>query len=213
MKLDDIFCLDLYGYMTQLFTIPEMPEGQRFDYLFHNEFEGAVFPIVFRQKKGYGGNKLVDFLNLGLTTFGPVSDRVIDLLRDGGFTGWGMRHRDLPIRAGGHHWAMAVWTVTCLPKRDPNRARLLGRIRHVQAQKTRRRLHISAPTRRAQAAPRRRPSRPQRRRLPHHRPPALWRHLSIALRLPPRHDGMKTADSILRSTPSDHSLTLQIWRH
>ena len=88
MKLDDIFCLDLHGYMTQLFTIPEMPEGQRFDYLFHNEFEGAKFPIVFRQKKGYGGNKLVDFLNLSSTTFGPVSDRVVDLLRDGGFTGW-----------------------------------------------------------------------------------------------------------------------------
>ena len=88
MKLDDIFCLDLHGYMTQLYTVPEMPEGQRFDYLFHNEFEGAVFPIVFRQKKGYGGNKLVDFLNLGSTTFGPVSDRVVDLLRDGGFTGW-----------------------------------------------------------------------------------------------------------------------------
>ena len=88
MKLDDIFCLDLHGYMTQLYTVPEMPEGQRFDYLFHNEFAGAVFPIVFRQKKGYGGNKLVDFLNLGLTTFGPVSDRVVGLLRDGGFTGW-----------------------------------------------------------------------------------------------------------------------------
>ena len=88
MKLDDIFHLSLYGYMTQLFTVPEMPEGQRFDYLFHNKFEGAVFPIVFRQKKGYGGNKLVDFLNLGSTTFGPVSDRVVDLLRDGRFTGW-----------------------------------------------------------------------------------------------------------------------------
>ena len=88
MKLDDIFHLSLHGYMTQLFTVPEMPEGQRFDHLFYKKFAGAVFPIVFRQKKGYGGKKLVDFLNLGSTTFGPVSDRVIDLLRDGGFTGW-----------------------------------------------------------------------------------------------------------------------------
>ena len=88
MTLSDFFHLSLYGYLTQMFTPPEMPEGQIFSHLFYKEFAGADFPIVFRQKKGYGGNKLVDFLNIGSASFGPVSDRVIELLRDGGFTGW-----------------------------------------------------------------------------------------------------------------------------
>ena len=88
MTLSDFFHLSLYGYLTQMFTPPEMPEGQIFGHLFYKEFAGADFPIVFRQKKGYGGNKLVDFLNIGSASFGPVSDRVIELLRDGGFTGW-----------------------------------------------------------------------------------------------------------------------------
>ena len=87
MTFCDFFHFSLHGYMTQLFTLPEMPK-QIFDHLFYNEFTGADFPIVFRQKKGYGGNKLVDFLNIGSASFGPVSDRVINLLRDGGFTGW-----------------------------------------------------------------------------------------------------------------------------
>ena len=89
MKLDDIFRLSLHGYMTQLHTAPEIPEGQDYDCLSYNNFAGVEFPLIFRQKKGSGGRKLVDFINTGWGDVpGPVSDRVIGLLRDGGFTGW-----------------------------------------------------------------------------------------------------------------------------
>ena len=89
MKLDDIFRLSLHGYMTQLYAVPELPEEQHYDCLSYNNFAGVEFPLVFRQEKGYGGKKLVDFINTGYGDVpGPVSDRVIDLLRDGGFTGW-----------------------------------------------------------------------------------------------------------------------------
>ena len=86
--LGDFYIFYTLGYQTQLYTPPVLPEGQCFDTLFCDNFKGTDLPVIFRQRKGYGGNKHVDFLNTGYTCFGPVSDRVIELLRDGGFTGW-----------------------------------------------------------------------------------------------------------------------------
>lgn len=83
------FSLNTIGHLTQLYASPVIPKESNWLSLWLDGLRDMTFPVVFRQDNDTGGVKLVDFINTGWGSIsGPVSDRVIGLLRDGGFTGW-----------------------------------------------------------------------------------------------------------------------------
>ena len=83
------FSLNTIGHLTQLYASPVIPKESNWLSLWLDGLRDMTFPVVFRQDNDTGGVKLVDFINTGWGSIsGPVSDRVISLLRDEGFTGW-----------------------------------------------------------------------------------------------------------------------------
>lgn len=89
MAILDFFNMYSRGGWTKLCTHPVIPKGTGWTKVWFNGLKGMTFPVVFRQERDGTGSKLADFINTGWGKgFGPASDRVIDLLRDEGFTGW-----------------------------------------------------------------------------------------------------------------------------
>lgn len=89
MAVLDFYNIHNYGGWTKLCAPPVIPEGTNWGNMWFDGLKDMTFPVVFRQRRDGTGSKLADFINTGWGKgIGPASDRVIDLLRDEGFTGW-----------------------------------------------------------------------------------------------------------------------------
>ena len=89
MAILDFFNMYSRGGWTKLCAHPVIPKGTDWTKVWFNGLKSMTFPVVFRQERDGTGSKLADFLSTGWGIgLGPASDRVINLLRDEGFTGW-----------------------------------------------------------------------------------------------------------------------------
>lgn len=101
MMLKDFYCFYPQGYMTQFYApcpilLTEKYIGKnRTGELLYGKYENFDFPVIFQQKKSYGGKKMTDFLNTGWGgKLAPISDKVLNLLIENNITGW----KTYPIR-------------------------------------------------------------------------------------------------------------------
>lgn len=100
MELKDFYKFSPRGYMTQFYApcpilLTERYKGISAFELLYGKYDNFDFPIIFQQRKSYGGQKITDFLNTGwggLLT--PISDKVLNLLIENNITGW----KTYPIR-------------------------------------------------------------------------------------------------------------------
>ena len=90
MNLKDFYCFDVQGYMTQFFAPPCTNLGKKGEWeLLYGQYDSFDMPVIFQQRKSYGGKKFTDFLNTGYgSNLRPISDKVLDILIDNNITGW-----------------------------------------------------------------------------------------------------------------------------
>lgn len=90
MNLKDFYCFDVQGYMTQFFAPPCTNLGKKGEWeLLYGQYDSFDMPVIFQQKKSYGGKKFTDFLNTGYgSNLRPISDKVLEILIDNNITGW-----------------------------------------------------------------------------------------------------------------------------
>ena len=101
MILKDFYYFELQGYMTQFFAPCSMllaDEYRGMDDaldLLYGKYDTIRLPLIFQQKKSYGGKKMTDFMNSGWgSVLSPISDKVVSLLTEKKITGW----KTYPIR-------------------------------------------------------------------------------------------------------------------
>lgn len=95
MTLKDFYYFNRQGYMTQFFAPCSMLLAEEYRGmddaldLLYGKYDTIRLPLIFQQRKSYGGKKMTDFMNSGWGgVLSPVSDKVVGLLTENNITGW-----------------------------------------------------------------------------------------------------------------------------